>query len=75
MATKTISIDLEAHDRLRAVQKDAESFSQVIKRVIRKPIDVHGFLKEVGRHPLSGEATAAIESHIRKRHGPSGRRR
>lgn len=71
MATKTISIDLEAYDRLRAVQKDAESFSQVIKRVVRRPTDVQGFFEEVSKHPLSEEATAAIESHVTKRHRPS----
>jgi predicted CopG family antitoxin len=75
MATKTISIDLEAYDRLKAVQKDEESFSQVIKRVVRKPFDTRVFLNKVSRHPISEEATAAIESHIRRRHQPSNRRR
>ena len=75
MATKTISIDLEAYDRLRAVQRETESFSQVIKRVVREPLDVKQFLKRVSAGPISEEATAAIESQIKKRHRPSARRR
>ena len=75
MATKTISIDVEAYDRLKAVQKENESFSQVIKRVVRKPFDVQAFLNKISEHTISEEATAAIESHIRRRHRPSARRR
>ena len=75
MATKTITIDLEAYGRLKAVQQEAESFSQVIKRVVRKPPDMEGFLKKVDERPISDEAAAAIESHIRRRSRPSGRTR
>ncbi len=38
MATKTITIDMEAYGRLKTVQHENESFSQTIKRVIPKPI-------------------------------------
>ena len=75
MATKTISIDMEAYDRLKAVQRETESFSQVIKRVVKKPIDVPQFLKEIREHPISEEAATAIESQIRRRRRPSARRR
>jgi predicted CopG family antitoxin len=75
MATKTISIDMEAYGRLKAVQKEAESFSQVIKRVVRKPLDVEGFVKRIGKRPISNEAASAIESHIQRRRHPSRRRR
>jgi predicted CopG family antitoxin len=75
MATKTIRIDLDAYDRLKAVQREGESFSQVIKRVVKKPLDVQQFLDRIGEHPISKEATAAIESQIKRRPCSSGRRR
>ena len=73
MATKTISIDLEAYERLRAVRHENESFSQVIKRIVKPPFDVEGFRRHVERTSLSDQAIEAIEQHIQERHKPSNR--
>jgi len=75
MAIKTIRIDSEACERLEAVRSKDESFSQVIKRVVKRPMDVQQFLKEIGEQPISEEATAAIELQIKSRGRSFSRRR
>lgn len=57
MATKTISIDLEAYERLRAARRvETESFSQVIKRALwtTEPKTAGRFLEAMRtRSPMS----------------------
>ena len=74
MATKTISIDLEAYDRLRSVRQDRESFSQTIKRVVKPPFDYEAFRKRLEGLALSDQAAEAIEEQIRSRRRPSNRK-
>ena len=73
MATKTISIDIEAYERLRSVRQENESFSQTIKRVVKPPFDIEAFRKRVEGFSLSDEAAEAIEEQIRNRRRPSNR--
>ena len=79
MATKTISVDLEAYARLKSAQEPNESFSQTIKRVVRPKLDVKAWLKKVRKNALSPQAVAAIEEQIASRRDPinqsRGRRR
>lgn len=67
MATKTISIDVEAYTRLKRAKKKTESFSQAIKRLIRPPFNLEKWLKTVEENRLSDEAYEGIEQAIAHR--------
>jgi len=65
MATKTISIDLEAYERLRRARREPnESFSRVIKRAVweEPPCTAGHLLERLGRlPPTSLEVLDALE--------------
>ena len=67
MATKTISIDIQAYERLAKVKREGESFSEVIKRVVPRPIDLDAWFREMDASPLSPRAVRAVEEAVRGR--------
>jgi predicted CopG family antitoxin len=73
MATKTISIDLEAYRRLKQVQKENESFSQTIKRVVKPRPHVKDWLQRASKVRFSKEFVEAVEEQVRSRSQPSRR--
>ena len=72
---RTATIDIEAYERLSSARKANESFSTVIKRIVKPPFDVDGYVARVTAKPLCVDAVRAIERRIRARRARSARSR
>ena len=70
MATKTISIDTEAYERLKKRKKEGESFSEAIKRLVPKPFDLDKWFADLAKNPASDQFIEAVERVVTDRRAP-----
>jgi predicted CopG family antitoxin len=75
LATKSITVDLEAYNRLAKAKRGNESFSETIKRVVKAPPNLDAIMREMGKHPLSDDTVAAVEEIVASRRSRSRRKR
>ena len=64
MAVKTITIDMEAYELLAAEKRGKESFSQVIKRRLKKNSTSANLLRNLPRLALSRETLDHVDKLI-----------
>jgi hypothetical protein len=64
VATKTISVDLEAYERLRVAKLPGESFSQAIRRLLPAPVDLDAWFAELDRDPLDPRSEASVRAVV-----------
>jgi predicted CopG family antitoxin len=61
VARKNIAIDLNTYERLRSLRGEGESFSQIINRLVKPPVDVEVPHRRVGDVSTSGNALETVE--------------
>jgi predicted CopG family antitoxin len=67
MATKTISIDLEAYEALRRRKRSGESFSDVIKKYFAQGVTGQEFLGMLEHLRLEASTLEAVDELVRLR--------
>jgi len=60
---------------LKSAKQPNESFSQTIRRVVRKPVDLSAWFKKLRALDFDPKAVRAIEEQIENRRRPGGRER
>ncbi len=64
MAVQTITIDQEAYEILKSLQGEGDSFSEVIKKNLKKPKTIAGFREALDANLFSEEHIQAVEEAI-----------
>ena len=67
MGVRTITIDLEAYERLAAGKRKDESFSRVIKRRYRRATTAANLLAHLDEVCLSSVTVRGLEAVVRSR--------
>jgi predicted CopG family antitoxin len=68
MAVKTITIDMEAYEKLASIKQEGESFSRLIKRILStKRSTAADLLNSLPRIALSSETLVRLDEVVRER--------
>jgi predicted CopG family antitoxin len=68
MAVKTITIDIEAYEKLASIKQEGESFSRLIKRILStKRSTAADLLNSLPRIALSSETLVRLDEVVRER--------
>lgn len=73
MATKTITLDLEAYELLRRHKKGRQSFSQVVKEHFRPRTTVGDFRQALQRTTFEEETLDRVEAEVERRQRDAAR--
>jgi predicted CopG family antitoxin len=75
MAVKSITIDAEAYKRLKNLRRADESFSETIKRIAPRPVNLAKLFKSFDKDPISPEFAKAVEEQVSQRRQAARRKR
>jgi predicted CopG family antitoxin len=73
MAVKTITITTEAYERLKQLKREGESFSEVIQRTLKPPLDIGKLVVSLSK--LSDRTIDAVEEQVETRRRRPAKRR